>query len=77
MVFPCRMIVLMGVVTVFNSILVASVFAVMVVSMLSNLTTQIKFNGIIIYCREIEVLVLWGPTYIHVWLHQTFLYSNY
>ena len=33
----CRMIVLMGVVTIFNSILVASVFAVMVVSKLSTL----------------------------------------
>ena len=38
MVFPCRMIVLMGFVTVFNSILVASIFAVMVVSTLSSYT---------------------------------------
>ena len=40
--FPCRVVVLMGVVTVFNSVLVASVFAVMVVS---ALYTRLPYSG--------------------------------
>ena len=44
MVFPCRVIVLMGFVTVFNSILVASVFAVMVVSLHYHCITAYNQN---------------------------------